>query len=81
MEIKITYNGKSYKSITDALHKGIVDGIKESIFKTLKPFESEILSCGGKVEIKIDKNFESVKIDMEGMSDDLMDRITKTLEE
>lgn len=77
--IKITYNGRSYNSISDALQKAVVDGIKESVTKSLRPFESEIRKAGGHVIVDIPSNMKNMKIQFKNLPEELIDKISKAL--
>ncbi|MEO9257161.1 MAG: hypothetical protein ABI207_02195 [Crocinitomicaceae bacterium] len=79
IDIKFTYDGKSYSSISDAIQKAMVDGIKESITKSLSPFESEIRKAGGHVVVDIPSNMKNMNIQLKNMPQELIERITKTL--
>jgi hypothetical protein len=79
INIKITYNGKSYSSISDAIQKAMVDSIKESIMKTLRPFESEIIKSGGHVVVDIPSNMKNMNIKLKNMPQELVGRITNAL--
>jgi hypothetical protein len=79
IDIKITYNGRSYSSISDAIQKAMVDGIKESISKSLRPFESEIRKAGGHVTIDIPANMKNMNIQLKNMPQELIDKIMKAL--
>lgn len=79
IDLKITYDGKSYSSISDAMQKAIVDGIKESITKSLRPFESEIRKAGGHVVVDIPNNMKNMNVQLKNMPPDLIDRINKAL--
>ena len=79
IDIKFTYDGKSYSSVSDAIQKAMVDGIKESITKSLSSFESEIRKSAGHVVVDIPSNMKNMNIQLKDMPQELIDRITKTL--
>ncbi len=79
INIKISYKGKSYNSISDAIDKALVDGIKQSISKSLKPFENEIREAGGIVTLDIAANLKDMKIELENMPDELINKIKTAL--
>lgn len=79
IDIKITFNGRNYSSISDALQKAMIDGIKESITKSLRPFENEIRKAGGHVVVDIPSNMKNMNIQLKNMPQDLIDRISTAL--
>jgi hypothetical protein len=79
IDLKITYKGRNYSSITDAIQKAMVDGIKETITKSLRPFETEIRKTGGQIIIDIPDNMKNMKVQLKNMPQDLIDKITKAL--
>jgi hypothetical protein len=79
ISIKITYEGKSYDSITDAFQKAAENGIKKMITDKLLPFNSEIQQANGIVEINVSDNLKDMNIKLKNIPQDLIDRITAAL--
>ena len=80
IEIEITYKGKKYKDLTNAVTVAAIDGIKEYVEKTLQPFKSEIDQHGGKVTVDIPKKLKDMNVSVENVPQELIDRITKAFE-
>ena len=57
----------------------MVDGIKETITKSLQPFEADIRKSGGQVIIDIPENMKNMNVQLKNMPQDLIDRITQAL--
>lgn len=77
-KIEITYNGKPYASISDALSKAIIDGMKEVIEGKLAPFANELKANNASVEISINKDFKG-KVIIDNAPEDLKERISQAL--
>lgn len=79
INIKITYAGRNYNSFGDAIKDAAMDGIKESITKTLQPFESEIRKSGGQIMIDIPESMKNMKVEVKRIPEDLKERIMNAL--
>lgn len=75
-KIKVTYKGKRYDHLADALEQAIINRIEGR----LKPFENEVRSHGGQVEINVQKDLKGVDIHFKNMPRELIDRIKKSFQ-
>lgn len=80
LTIKITHNGKEYKSLKDATNAAIISGIKEMVTKKLKPYQDEINRHGGTIEITASQDFKNLQVKVTGdLPEDLIERCQKAL--
>lgn len=73
--IKVTYNGRTYRDIKDAMMQSIVDGVRKSIEDKLKPYRHEIASNNGIVNINIPKDFKGANVELKNMPEELLERL------
>jgi hypothetical protein len=59
------------------MQKAIHEGITQRLKDTIKPFEGEIRKEGGKVTISVPKDLKNMKLQVDGLSDELVVRIRK----
>jgi hypothetical protein len=85
LTIEITYNGKSFESIEDAMLAAVINGMKKIMEKKMQPFASEIAEHGGKVIYNITgDSFENLKgsISVKGdVPKEITERIINSLHE
>ncbi len=79
IDIKVTYAGKNYESISDPMKKAAVDGIKDKIAATLAPFEQEIRRNGGNIIVNIPEDMQNMKVQVTHLPDDVKGRIMRAL--
>jgi hypothetical protein len=77
--IEITYNGKKYNEIGDAITQAVVDIIKNNFEESIKPFTAEIEQHNGCVNIDIPTDFKNAKISFVDLPPELISRITDAL--
>lgn len=79
--IQISYNGRRYSSISDALKDALNDGVNEiiqehanSIVRAAEKYRPDVEKEGGTMTITVTS--EGVEIDMKGLSDELIKKIS-----
>ncbi len=61
----------------DSIHKAIANGVKESIEKTIRPFEGEIRRAGGKVTVEVPKDLKNIELQFKDLPEELVLRIRR----
>jgi len=77
--IEITYNGKPFQPVGDGMGTAILYDAKMMVAKKLAPFENEIATSGGSIELRATgANYEN-EVVLKGMADELIEKLKEAL--
>ena len=83
INIKVTYNGKTYNKIEDAFGDAIDSGIKKAIINSvmdkLTPCQPELDNCGGWLEFIFEKEGYNADINFHDIPSELSSKMKELL--
>lgn len=71
MKIKIYYDGQSIDSITDSMQQALEEKVELQLIEALSPFNDELSDKNYTIHILFEKDYESLIILLDGLSDEL----------
>jgi|GEM_PF-4496297 len=81
ISVKVTYNGRSFNSLTDAVEQAYANGLKKLVEKKIQPVQQELMANGGSVEVVIGKNFQNYSINVLNTDTELTQKVVNLLKQ